>query len=474
MKKLKLTIIILVLFPFVNSFSQTIFDLPYTPRDVKFVDYDLDGDNDILIACKDTIVIFNNDGYGNLERIDLPYENGSFIYCSIINNDEFPDIVTVSPEGFVYYLNDSSGSFHPQPYIIPRHTTSMRPVDVVDMDGNGFADIVYYTFLSPYGWGIIYNNGDSTFYDDFIHQTDYVENQLKVGLLDYNDNPDIFVSTAADIPGQYIAYNEEDGFLLDTLFDNSSFWKENEIIDMDNDEDNDLIFFKTILLADTNFLLYKNKSDKKFVDYGRTKKKRGTRVDVTIDLDGDGFQDLACVSWGYDQYLQQMDSIHTFRNNQSWGFELIDQIYIGENSGYTEHIYAGDINGDNYPELFVTGFENPTRSHARLLWNDGTGHFIDTNSVYVGEKNIQFQQKVSVYPNPTSGKLDIRSGTQKIKNIQIMDLKGRILFQDKYFPEQNYLELDLTDNLAKAGLYFCIVQLENDEYVFKKIIVTKP
>jgi hypothetical protein len=31
--------------------SQTIFELPYTPRDAVFADYDLDGDNDILISC---------------------------------------------------------------------------------------------------------------------------------------------------------------------------------------------------------------------------------------------------------------------------------------------------------------------------------------------------------------------------------------------------------------------------------------
>jgi len=288
MKKIKTESILIVFLLIIASLcnAQTIFDLPYTPRDVKFVDYDLDGDNDILIACKDTIVIFNNDGYGNLERIDLPYENGSFIFCSIINNDEFPDIVTVSPEGFVYYLNDSSGSFHPQPYIIPRHTNSMRPVDVVDMDGNGFADIIYYTFLSPDGWGIIFNNGDGTFYDDFVHQSENPENDISVGLLDYNDTPDILVSTVYDIPGQYIAYNEEEnGFILDTLFDTSDLWTSNFIIDMDDDGDNDLIFSNLSLSKDTSFLLYKNKGDKDFIDYGQSSKKRGTRVDVAIDLE---------------------------------------------------------------------------------------------------------------------------------------------------------------------------------------------
>lgn len=99
---------------------------------------------------------------------------------------------------------------------------------------------MYYTFLPPYGWGIIYNNGDETFTDVFIHQTEASE-YLNIDLLNNDNRPDILISSVLTQPGVYIAYNYDNGFVFDTLFDHSEFWKANVIIDMDNDNDNDLI-----------------------------------------------------------------------------------------------------------------------------------------------------------------------------------------------------------------------------------------
>lgn len=475
MKKLKILIIILSLFHFTFSFSQTIYKLPYTPRDVKFFDYDLDGDNDIVVACpqSDTIVIFKNDGYGNLERIDLPFINGSYLYYCKVNDDVFPDIITGGSQGMIYYLNDSNGSFQEEYHIIPRHTTNMRPKGLADIDNNGFEDIIYYTFIAPYGWGIIYNNGEETFTDDFVHPSEGVE-YPNADYLNNDDYSDILISSVSIEPGVYIAFNAENEFLLDTLFDLSDFWRENVIIDIDNDGDNDIIFYKPAVSVDINFLLYKNKDGNTFIDNGITPKKPGTRVDVTIDIDGDNYPDLACISPTYDQFPEQKDSIYIFRNNHDWGVKLLDRIYIGDNGNSNEHIYSGDLNGDNHPELFVTGYLNPTMNHVRLLWNDGTGHFIDTNSVYVSQKEIHLKQQIDVFPNPTSGKLSIHSSAKKIQNIQILDLNGRKLYHKKNLLKHTYFEHDMTASLKEAGLYFCVIQLENDEYVFKKIIVTKP
>jgi len=150
-----------------------------------------------------------------------------------------------------------------------------------------------------------------------------------------------------------------------------------------------------------------------------------------------------------------MDSIHTFRNNQSWGFELIDQIYIGEKTGTTEHIYAGDINGDNYPELLVTGYKNPTKSHTRLLWNDGTGHFIDTNSVYVSQKEIRLKQTIDVFPNPTTSALFIKlrhpfSNNQNLE-INIYSSLGKLVqSQEAKFSGES---LQINVNGLAPGIY---------------------
>ena len=431
---IKLVVLLfLIIFPSSICNAQ-IYELPYTPDGAVFSDYDLDGDNDIFISCpsSDTIVILHNNVYGNLERIDLPFFTATFIFLDKVNDDDYPDIITGCIEGLIYYLNDSNGGFDENYHIIPNDHEHMRVEDVADMDNNGYGDILYYTFLSPYGWGIIYNNGDGTFTDEFVHQSEASE-YLNIDFLNYDNRPDILVSSALIQPGVYIAYNYDSGFVFDTLFDHSEFWKANVIIDMDNDNDNDLIFYKPAVTVDFSFLLYENIDNEIFINNGITIKKCGTRVDVVADFDGDGYSDIACVSPLWEQNMSQRDSIYIFHNTQNWSFELLDRIYIGEYKILSNsHIYSGDLNSDGFPELLVTGYKNPTVCHTRLLWNDGTGHFVDSNLVTT---NVTFisKLKITAFPNPFTesvifeiNNLECQEGFLYINNLQ-----GQLIYEQK-------------------------------------------
>ena len=426
------SIMFLILFSFLFSNAQ-IYNLPYLPYGAVFNDYDLDGDNDIIIGTSsDTIVILHNNGYGSLERIDLPYVNAVLIFCSDVNGDNYPDIITGgSGGGLKYYLNDSLGGFNENFHIIPHDHDNIRIEDVKDMDNNGYPDILYYAFLSPYGWGIIYNNGDGTFTDNFVHQSEYTE-QLNIDFLNYDNSPDILISSSNTQPGNYIAYNYNPNYIFDSLFDHSELWVYNTIIDIDLDGDNDILFNKPSILNFGNYLFYENLSNENFVDKGYINKKEGTRIDVVADLDGGSFSDLACISRSSSG--SGIDSIYILKNTQNNGFALLDQIYMGNDAGLTEHIYSGDLNGDGLDELLVTGFMNPTGSHVRILWNDGTGHFIDTNIVTIITPDFS-EINISAHPNPFSEsvKFEIGSLTYKEIILDIYNLQGQLINEQKVY-----------------------------------------
>jgi hypothetical protein len=473
--KIKVLILFLILIPFSICNSQTIYKLPYTPYGAVFSDYDLDGDNDIFISCpsSDTIVILRNMGYGDLERIDLPYLTGTFIFLDKVNDDDYPDIITGCFEGLIYYLNDGAGGFDENYQIIPRDHDHIRVEDAIDMNINGYADILYYAFLPPYGWGIIYNNGDGTFTDDFIHSSESTE-YLNIDLLNNDNRPDILISSTLVQPGVYIAYNYNNGFVFDTLFDHIEFWKMNAIIDIDNDNDNDLIFYKPAVSVDFFFLLYENQDNEIFINKGITAKKCGTRVDILTDLDGDGYQDIACVSPTFEQSVAQKDSIYIFHNTQNWSFELLDQIHIGKYKNYSERLYSGDLNGDGLPELLVTGYENPTKSHIQILWNDGTGHFVDSNLVAVNE-HLNNRLRIVAFPNPFSEKTTITFELpEDCKNpvLNIYNIYGKIIRQ--YIiagkKSQQWNGTNTNGKKVSGGIYFYSLTVNNKIMSINKLL----
>ncbi|MFW5701059.1 MAG: T9SS type A sorting domain-containing protein [Cyclobacteriaceae bacterium] len=452
--------------------SQTIFELPYTPRDVVFSDYDLDGDNDIFISCpsSDTIVLLKNNEFGSLDRIDFPYHTASFIFLEKVNDDEFPDIITGGTGGLKYYLNDGNGEFEETPILIPHDHDNIRFEDVKDMDNNGYPDIIYYAYLQPYGWGIIYNNGDETFTDVFIHQSESVEYPY-VDYLNYDNKPDILLSSSATYPGNYIAYNYDPDYIFDTLCDHSEAWVYNYVIDIDADGDNDILFGQFSLSAVTEYLFYVNVSNENFVESGYVNRKAGTRIDVVSDLDGDGYQDIACIS--RNNSGSSTDSIYILKNNQNNGFVLIDQVYMGEPGTLTDKIYSGDLNGDGLDELLVTGFMNPTVSHTRILWNDGTGHFIDTNIV---STNIQPYPELNIVasPNPFRNIIyfNIRGHQHKETELKIYNTQGELMYCDINSNTGNlrWNGRNVNNSICPSGVYIADIIIDGEKRKHIKIV----
>jgi hypothetical protein len=463
-------ILFLLLFLLPSVKAQTVFyvpSYPYQEGGVVFADYDQDGDNDILIGCEggaDSLVFLMNDGYGNFERSDVLTNCGIFIYCKEMNNDGLLEIVSRNHDYIFYYKNVGPGALGDTVNIGETTAENRRISGIYDMNEDGLLDVVYYSIrpnIAPLGWGIFYNNGDGTFNDEFLFPTENVE-YVKTALLNNDNRPDALVSSALIIPGTYLAFNNPSGFTTDTLFSHSQLWIYNNIIDMDNDSDNDLIFYKPY--NDEEFLFYENVSDENFINRGTTYKKIGTRDDVIADLNGDGYPDMACTSPTFDQYLSQMDSIYIFINNHNWGFKETERMYMGEYAMWNERIFSGDLNGDNRPELLVTGY-TPTANRIRILWNDGTGHFVDTNTVSLNEQRKP-EVMFNAYPNPFGTYTIFRSASPSVLKAELYGMAGNYI---KSFGIPPMSEYRLDAGTLPAGMYFVKLQSGNNIQTIKLI-----
>jgi hypothetical protein len=98
--------------------------------------------------------------------------------------------------------------------------------------------------------------------------------------------------------------------------------------------------------------------------------------------------------------------------------------------------------------------------------------FGDLNcTLNVGYEDFSAQNNnVSIYPNPTSGRITIEASelTNTIKSYFLTDMYGRMIFEKNIESVNSLFEIDL-DNY-KSGIYFLRISTDNQGIIFRKII----
>ncbi len=465
-------IALLIIFQYYTSQSQTIFKVPKYPYETCIADYDQDGDNDIVVGCNlnfedDTIVFFINDKWGNFEQQQFAANGGGFIYCKDLTSDNYPDIITRDADSIFFYENDQYIGIGTG-YFIKNTYGNPYLGGIADINKDGYLDIVNYDITTPWGWGVAFNNGDNTFTDSAFVASNGTNLFLSVGDVNNDFAPEILMTTLNQSESVYILYNDYPNFEKQTIA--TPDWNRGYILNVNNDNLNDILLFRLSYFGDFPLVNLINKGNH-FQNCDTLVFVNGTDIKNICDYNLDGYDDFAtAVYQANNQPIE--DSIYIYFNDQNCGYTHVQSIYMGDYY-WLPTINSGDLNGDGYPELVVQGYSMPSPDYIRILWNNGEGHFIDTNSVYVHQNEIEIQKQITVYPNPASGSLSITSTAEKIIDIKILDLNGRIMLQKEVSPEQAKVNLNLKDTQLRSGLYLCIIQLENEVLVFKKLIFNK-
>lgn len=160
---------------------------------------DIDQDDDLdIISARDanvtngTLSWLENDGYNQFsaQQAIAPNTNVEKMIAVDINNDGFPELITVADGAVKWYANNA-GNIATTGTLID-NTVSARTIDAADFNADGFVDIVVGSldFNKPLAW--YPNNGGTTFgtFRLISGQFDYIHD-VKVADLDGDGDVDV-------------------------------------------------------------------------------------------------------------------------------------------------------------------------------------------------------------------------------------------------------------------------------------------
>lgn len=137
-------------------------------------DFNADGIDDILMACHgydsdpwpgEKSYVLMSTAPGTFEPIKLTDKTGFYHGATAldVNNDGLIDPVVVAPDvGIVYFKNNGDGSFGPATSL-KRAEYGMYNVKAVDLNNDGYPEILAYGHEKQFRTKILWNNGNGKF-----------------------------------------------------------------------------------------------------------------------------------------------------------------------------------------------------------------------------------------------------------------------------------------------------------------------
>lgn len=498
---------------FEEIFPTGINDPLYETKTPQWVDFDNDGDLDLFVTSNvpggDNKLYENNGSFQftditvacGLSSPDLHSFGGSW---GDIDNDGDLDlfvstrIVDSSDTYNVLYRNNGDGTFTDisvQAGIYQEQQASFC-TSFIDYDKDGYQDI-YLANDKYWSRNILYrNNGDGTFTDTGAAAGVDVEmDAMSTTIGDYNKDGwlDIYVTNTQE--GNVFYKNNGDGTFTDVAAENGTLMQTIAwgavFLDGDNDTNLDLYVSSSVIdfgdwLPDA---FYYNDGTGNYTipsDSGFEEKQSEAYSNAIGDIQNDGYPDIAilnldpddCFLWT-NETLQtnhwiKVNLIGTESNKQgvgSWielsvngevqyNYTLLGEGYLGQNSSY-EFFGVGTATQIDYVKVtwlsgIVDYIENPNlNSHITIIEGN---HPLSVNDAGL----LQF----TVYPNPTSGILNIRNPEGVLgASYEIVDVLGRNIKAGTL--ETSETSIDVS-SLTK-GIY--VLNLRNDQAKRSKKIV---
>ncbi|MCL2435291.1 MAG: T9SS type A sorting domain-containing protein, partial [Lentimicrobiaceae bacterium] len=85
----------------------------------------------------------------------------------------------------------------------------------------------------------------------------------------------------------------------------------------------------------------------------------------------------------------------------------------------------------------------------------------------VPEGRDSLYENITIYPNPTTGELEIRNYESEIKSIEVFDVYGRAISSHHLIPSSSHQKINLSH--INSGIYFVKITTEASEVV-KKVV----
>ncbi|MGV3630344.1 MAG: DUF7619 domain-containing protein [Bacteroidota bacterium] len=317
-------------------------------------DIDNDGDKDLVMASVRFIFVYVNDGFGTFDRRDtlLSGLNIWDFQVADLNQDSFPDFVTLGDDEFHVYGNEGGQSFNERFHYSSTMNSTSVVLQLEDLNNDSLPDILVSTYMS----GVWTNQGDF----NFSNLTNYIDfgstTQLAVADMDGDGYKDIINTTFdhihlnfADSLYQYTRH----GYLTTDHSDDRIEDVKTQDIGLDGDMD-------LILLVERqnsfHFVQYINDgtgvlSREEFDEIGSVE---AIRDFVVKDINGDLFPDIV---YAYSLSVDNSTSIRCLTGMAGGGFASLPGTLIAQQrpniSYYNPYLVIDDLIPGGYPEIAI-------------------------------------------------------------------------------------------------------------------------
>ena len=477
------TLLILIILSPVTSIAQSI-DLQedttvnnlYDSRNgsCAMADIDNDGDLDLIITGKDgnltndRTTLYSNNGIGNFTEItetglSVLTDGGSIAFADTDGDGDQDLLITGrdnSPNHYAhFYLNDGSGNFTPdttQPFepsiggnlefadidndgdldlfMTGRHNNNLIFSKLYQNDGTGdFSEVTSTPFLSEGGSASAFFDMDNDNDLDLILAGKNNSNQKKTTLYE-NDGSGNF------------------SLVSNTPFENVDF-AAIAIDDSDNDSDLDVLINGENDSGVPICQLYLNDGTGAFNLLVGTPFIQ-TAVGTVDFADFDNDNDLDVLVTG--SVGGQTFAAHIYENQGMNNFSLVDTL----ETLYLSSTALGDIDNDNDLDAIIIGIAQLSadiykpRVYENMLTTLSTENTTDNS-----------RENILLYPNPSSGILNIQTNHTFTPSIKIYNLIGELVFSEDNLSPNSQISLN-----QPPGIYMIVVKTNRSTSTSKLII----
>jgi hypothetical protein len=450
----------------VKQINAQEYTMPSFVHAIDACDMDMDGSNDIVVSCgyEDSIVIMNNDGYGNFELSYFHRITGSLI-CGCVDGDSLPDII--AGKGQLYYYKNLGDHSIDTGVPVMNFPEAFALYYLIDMNDDGWNDLTY--DMNTH-WGVYKNNGDLTFTNIIIGNDNATSPQPSIGYLNNDSLFDIIVSYSYEDGSQVTKYYINEGNLVFNANILNETVNKPLVSHLDTLFPDDLLLFYN---PTPDVYLYENIGNSTFISRGffNVMNTRGVYFADLADYNLDGYDDF---SYTQCYWSGCTDSLYLEINDNWWSFLPAQQYYVGSLNFFK--IRSIDLNGDDFPDFFMTGYNSNNK--VKILWNNGDGTFSYLNPVSVNQLDLIKSNTISIYPNPFSINtiIDVPFNKRCVVNLKIFDIRGQeliTLIKSKEISEGSHQFLwdgqDYWGKSCSSGIYIVVLDIDGEKYS-KKII----
>ncbi|MEZ4856959.1 MAG: FG-GAP-like repeat-containing protein [Gelidibacter sp.] len=494
-----------------GTFIEQTFNMTITghSKQVLWVDYDNDGDNDLFVTRVDAAnKLYQNDG--------------NFVFTDVTSAAGFPLLTVLKTYGAAFGDYDNDGYL--DVFLSNKDDDLLIPNQLYHNNGDGtFTDVTVAAGISPVGHlsfcavffdydkdgfqdiyisndrfvntNILYhNNGDGTFTDTSIASgTNIAANAMSTTIDDFNDDGwlDIYITNTSE--GNYLLKNNGNGTFTDVALTsgtsfNSMGWGAN-FFDADNDADMDLYVSSMVENPNIGLLttaFYECQTNYNYVipsDAGFVNDTFASFSNAIGDVDNDGYTDFFVCNrapanhslWknagGTNNWLK-INLEGTISNKNGIGSWI--EVYANNKTMYRYTLCGEAFLGQNSAtEIFGVNTAT-TIDYIKVKWLSGIEDILtdvapnQTLTVVEGStlSNSNFENtQIKIYPNPTNGQVYF-SGFDSDFTVDIFDFMGRRMTSK--IINQSTNSIDISSNTK--GVYLLLIKTE-EATITKKMVL---